>query len=80
VGTNLPPPTVLNVRLFAVKSGNNIVLSWPASTAPCQLYAMPSVQPGAWSPVTTQPLIINDNVVVTVPLSGSSCYFRLQAQ
>jgi hypothetical protein len=78
--TSLPVSPVCNVALSASRVGSKIVLSWPASATPSQLYAMPSVAPAEWTPVLLQPTLTNDNFVVTLPLSGSACYFRLQAQ
>ena len=78
-GTNSMGVAVSKVSLSASMVGSNIVLSWPISSAPSQLYACPGLQSGIWSPVSTRPVIINDKFVVTVPSSGSA-YFRLQAQ
>jgi hypothetical protein len=80
LGTNSSGVAVSNVRLSAKRDGSNIVLSWPTSTAPSQLYVSSSFESGAWTPVSTQPVIINDNFVVTLQISGSGYYFRLQAQ
>jgi hypothetical protein len=71
---------VSNVRLSAIPVGSNIVLSWPTSTAPAQLYASPSFESGSWSPVSTQAVTVNDNFVVTLPLSASGSFFRLLGQ
>jgi len=79
-GTNSTGVAVSNVRLSAGMAGSNIVLSWPASTGASQLYSAPSFESGAWSPVSGQPVIINDRFVMTVPLSGTGAYFRLQGQ
>jgi hypothetical protein len=78
--TNSTGIAVSNVRLSAKRDGSNIVLSWPTSTAPAQLYSSPRFESGAWSPVSTQPVMVNDNFVVTLTLSGSGSYFRLQAR
>jgi hypothetical protein len=77
---SLPVSPVSHVSLAVSKAGSKIVLSWPASTIPCQLYAMPSIAPAAWTPVLVEPITNNDNFVVTLPLTGPDCYFRLQAQ
>lgn len=80
VGTNATTLPVSSVRLSATRIGRNVVLSWPASTASFQLYASPSFESDAWSPVSAQPVVVNDQFVVTLPLSGYSCCFRLQSQ
>jgi hypothetical protein len=78
--TNSMGVAVSSVRVSAKRDGSNIVLSWPTSTAPAQLYSSPSFDSGSWSPVSTQPVMVNDNFVVTLPLSASGLFFRLQAQ
>ena len=80
VGTNSTGVAVSNVPLSAEKDGSNIVLTWPTSTAPAQLYSSPSCRSGAWTPVPAHPVILNENFVVTLPVSGSGSYFRLHGQ
>jgi hypothetical protein len=80
VGTNSTSWPVSPVTLSASRVGSKIVLSWPASATPSQLYALPGVAPAVWTPVLLPPTVTNDNFEVTLPLSGSACYFRLQAQ
>ena len=80
LGTNSTRVAVPNVCLLAHMNGHNLVLSWPTSTAPAQLYASPTFESGSWSPVSAQPVTLNDNFVVTLPLSASGSFFRLQAQ
>jgi len=41
---------------------------------------MRSIAPAVWTPVLKDPTINDTNFVVTLPLSGSGCYFRLQGQ
>ena len=80
LGTNSPGVAVSNIRLSAARVGSNVVLNWPTSTAPAQLYSSPSFESGVWSPVSTQPVVVNDQFVVRLPVSASGSYFRLQAQ
>jgi hypothetical protein len=80
LSTNSTGVAVSNVRLSAKSDGSNIVLSWPSSTATAQLYSSPSFESGSWSPVSAQPVTLNDNLVVTLPLSASGSFFRLQAK
>ena len=79
-GTNSTGVAVSNVCLSAKSDGSSLVLSWPSSTAPAQLYSSPSFESGAWTLVSAQPVVLNENFVVTLPVSGSGSFFRLQAQ
>ena len=76
------PPNAANANfvLSAKVAGTDFVLSWPASIGRCNLYASPSLQPGAWTQVQRQPIITNGQYLITLPLSSPSCYFRLQTQ
>lgn len=78
--TSQPVSPVANVQLSASKIGSNILLSWPASAVPSQLYMLPNGAPSPWVPVLKDPRTTNGNFELTLPLSGSCCYFRLQAQ
>src|SRR3974390_1156754 len=79
-GTNSTGVAVSNVKLSASMVGSKIVLSWPTSTAAAQVYSSPSFDSGGWSPVSTQPATVNNNFMVTLPMSASGSFFRLQAQ
>lgn len=75
------PHTALSAASLSVSQiGTKLVLSWPASAAPCRLYAMPNLQPPAWAPVSAAPVLTNDSYVVTLPLADPCRYFRLQAE
>lgn len=67
-----------SVRLAGALSGANIVLSWPSRASGFALYAAPSLDPPvAWQAVTNAPIAQGANWQVTLPLSGSSSFFRL---
>ena len=78
-GTNSTNFSVSHVKLSAKKNGSKIVLSWPSSPATAQLHSAPSFKSGSWSPVSAEPVIIKDQFEVTLPLSSSDSFFRLQA-
>jgi hypothetical protein len=78
--TTQPVSPVANVSLSAIKVRSNIVLSWPASAVPSQLYMLPNGAPSLWIPVLKDPITTNGNFEVAPPLSGSACFFRLQGQ
>jgi hypothetical protein len=64
--------------LGVAKSGNNLVISWPASSSGFNLQSTASLLPIIWSPVTTPPpVVVGDQVTVTVGLSGSATFYRL---
>jgi hypothetical protein len=78
--TNSLNVALSSVRLSATRVGNNLVLSWPTSGPACRLCALPGFQETGWSPISTEPVLTNDSFVVTLPVSGVGCFFRLQAQ
>ncbi len=69
-----------SVSLTAIVSGNNIVLTWPASSALVTLLASPTLGTAAnWTEVSTGTLVIDgSNYKWTVPQSGAAQYFRLK--
>jgi hypothetical protein len=80
LGTNSPPMAIPNVFLSATKVGTNLLLSWPVIATQYHLYAQQGLQQAAWAPVSTEAIISNDNFVITLPISGAGCYFRLQSE
>jgi hypothetical protein len=73
----LPPPVAAGPRLTAAISGNNIVVSWPASAGGSLQSALTVAPAPAWTPVQIQPVVVNGFNQVTVPMSGQASYFRL---
>ncbi len=71
-GTVLP-----NTYLSATRTGTNLSLSWPAS--PYTLYSTVGLDPAVWAPWSATPFRSNANLVISVPPSNNSRYFRLQA-
>lgn len=70
-----PPQTPL--RLDVARSGNNLVISWPPPAAGFHLESSVNLLPGTWSPVTTPPVVVGNQVTVTVGMSGSRTFYRL---
>jgi hypothetical protein len=68
-----------SVSLSIELSGNNVILSWPASAAGFELQSTTALEGAAtvWSPVSGEPVITGDEQSVTVGLSGATRYFRL---
>ena len=69
-----PPSPTLGVA----RSGNNIVISWPAAAADFILESTASLLPASWSRVTTTPLPVGNQLTVTVGVSGSATFYRLK--
>jgi hypothetical protein len=78
--TNSPNVALSSVSLSTARVGNEIVLSWPTSAPACRLCRLPGLQATTWLSVSTQPVVTNDAYVVTLPISGESCLFRLEAR
>src|ERR1022692_3945023 len=71
--------TTTNVSLTVTRSGGNLIIKWPTSSALVALMSSPALGAGAvWSPVNSVPTIVGGNYQATVPISGSAQYFRLQ--
>ena len=64
--------------LAVVRSGNNLVISWPAAAVGFGLESTASLSPANWSPVTTPPVVVGNQVTVTVGMSGSATFYRLK--
>jgi hypothetical protein len=69
--------TLSNVWLSATGAGTNLSLRWPAS--PYRLYSTESLEPAAWAPWSATPFRTSADLVVSVPPSNGSRYFRLMA-
>jgi hypothetical protein len=68
-------PTLSVVSL----TSNQLTLSWPTNAGNFSLTGSPVVAPGAvWNPAGGTPTVAGQNYQVTVPVSGSSGFFRLQ--
>jgi hypothetical protein len=73
-----PPPAVLSA---GVASGNALRLAWPASSGSFQLYRGASLGGAAgWAAVTDTPVLVGDQWVVTLTLTGPASFYRLQGQ
>jgi len=64
--------------LGILRTGNQVVLSWPAGVP---VYGLQSAinpnSPANWSAVFPEPVVVNGQNVVTNPIAGSQNYFRL---
>lgn len=73
-----------SVSLSATKSGSNVILSWPTSSALVTLLSSPVLGPNAsWTPVTLTGgalTVSGSNYQVTVPISGTGDKFYRLSQ
>ena len=66
------------LALSIVKSGTNVVISWPLAPTGFRLESTPTLdQPISWSTVTNSPAITNNQNRVTLPAVASTRFFRL---
>ena len=62
-------------------SGNALKLAWPASSGSFQLDMAASLHGAAgWAAVTDSPMLVGDQWVVTLPLTGPASFYRLLGQ
>jgi hypothetical protein len=68
-----------NTSLMAIKSGGNLIIQWPTTSALVSLMSSPVLGNGAvWTQVSVVPVVVGGNYQVTIPTTGSAQYFRLQ--
>jgi hypothetical protein len=80
LGPNQLLGTSTNVKLASTLSGGNLVIKWPTTSALVSLLSSPTLGAGAiWTPVSS-PLTTDGsgNYQVTLPVTGSAQFFRLQ--
>jgi hypothetical protein len=79
LGPNQMIGSNLNVSLNVRTSGNNIILSWPTTSALVNVMSSTSLNAGATWTAVTGPVVINgSNYEMTVPAGGVGTFFRLQ--
>lgn len=67
-----------DVSLSIVRSGTNLIVSWPMAPAGFEVYSTPSLESAVWSPVNVPATFSNGRNAVTLPISAGSQFFRLQ--
>jgi hypothetical protein len=70
----------LPLPLLSVTEANNqIVLAWPTNYADFRLQSSPDLNPASnWTNITSNPLVLGLQFVVTNPISGGAQFFRLK--
>ena len=67
-----------NPKLSAIRSGGNIVLSWPASDFGFAVQSKSGVASGtSWTTLTNAPALVGTNWQVSLPVSGAARFFQL---
>lgn len=69
-------PAALQV---SVTPTNSFQLSWPADAVGYMLQQSPGLNTANWTTVTNMARLVGPSIQVTVPFSGSTRFFRLQA-
>lgn len=60
-------------------TGTNVVLTWPGWASAYNLESATNLGPQApWTPVSTSPVLVNGQNVLTNPAAGAQQFFRLQ--
>ena len=70
----IPPPPTLSIT----RSGDDIIVSWPASATGYSLESTASLNPSSWSDVTQTPVQVGDQMTVTLPVNEAPKYLRLK--
>jgi len=59
-------------------SGGFLLMFWPVSPAGFGLEYATSLAPGNWTNVPSSPLQIGNQYLITIPISGTNAFYRLQ--
>ena len=76
--TNLLVTVTAGPMLGAVISSGNLIISWPQSATGYTLQSRASLTSGTWTNVSGTPSVVGNNYQLSVPISGSSQFFRLE--
>lgn len=80
LGPNQLIGTSMNVSLAVTSAGGgNVVLKWPTSSALVDVMSSPVLGAGAvWTSVNRTLTVVGGNYQMTVPITGTAQFFRLQ--
>jgi uncharacterized repeat protein (TIGR03803 family) len=71
---SLPPPPQLTI----IRSGANVILTWPANAAGFTLQSTTSLlSPAVWITNSPAPVVVNGQNAVTNSVSGTQKFYRL---
>jgi hypothetical protein len=63
--------------LAIIRSGGNVVLTWPTNAAGFTLQSTTNLASSVWSTNLPSPVVVNTNKVVTNAISGTQKFYRL---
>lgn len=66
-----------SASLAAILSGGSLILTYPAWASGSVLQCSPQLAPAVWTAVSAVPTNVGNATMVTVPVAGTSMYFRL---
>jgi hypothetical protein len=73
----LTPPVMLNIAL----TNNQVLLSWPSSAGNFGLQVTTNlVSTASWSAVVNAPTTNGSTITVTIPVTRTNQFFRLESQ
>ncbi|MBI2928427.1 MAG: hypothetical protein HYY24_22385 [Verrucomicrobia bacterium] len=64
--------------LKVIRSGDTLLITWPASVSGAVLETTDSLPPTSWLPVAVTPVTIGDQTAVTVDIEGAMKFYRLK--
>jgi len=67
----LPP------KLTIIRSGANVILTWPTTATSFTLQTATNLVSSIWTTNSPAPIVINGQNTVTNPISGTKQFFRL---
>lgn len=76
-GMGIPAAVPPAPTLTASVSNSAVVLTYPAWGAGYSLQSAPTLRPASWSDVSAEVKIVGTNAVITVPLTTSKNFYRL---
>jgi uncharacterized repeat protein (TIGR03803 family) len=72
------PATISPPTLSILRSGTNVILTWPTNASGFNLeFATNLVSPATWNTNLPAPVVVNSNNMVTNPVSGVRKFYRL---
>lgn len=78
-GLSSPIDVVAEPRLGVTNQGTSVLISWPAAPSGFVLESAPYLySPTNWTPVSGSPTLINGQYLLSVPITGTNQFFRLQ--
>jgi hypothetical protein len=65
-------------RIGAINQGGSLLLSWPAAPSGFLPESAYTLSPTNWVAITNQPVLTNGQYLLSIPITGTNQFFRLQ--